>query len=240
MTDTEERIRRGLLAARFEYAAALVGRGADGRNGMRFLQSYLRVDQRRAIVATAADDRDWAAGSIDTSHELGRLFLALFVGPERYLQVGDVVRFLAQNSEPSLYLGANETHAALFLNLMVVEPYYRPAHEQAVWLAAALQIAKNRPDTDIHSLLPGLLTDRDPIEGHETWANDDSWTAMEAALLADAIPESAHAVASAASGVEMQAVVHNYRPHTSTFIRDHLVGAVRRYIDRSSPGRIEH
>ncbi len=208
MPDTLERIRGGLVAARSAYAAAL-----DGSGRLPFLQFQLRVDRRRGIVATAADDRDWTDGSIDDTDRLGRLFLGLFIGPNRHLEVQQVIRFLAQTAQPDLALVADETLAAQFVNLMVVEPYNRPGREETILLAVAVALAKGLATTDVHELLPGLLTDSDPLE--RSAPGEEDWTAFEARLLAEAVQ------GAGARGSESA---------RAAYLREYVVPAVERYL----------
>lgn len=211
---------RALTVARADFVSALDGEDST----MTFLRTRLRVDRRRGIVATSAEPRHWQGGSIDASTVAGSAFLGLFIGPDRYFQVGEIVEYLGaacrNDAAPS------ETHAALFTNLAVVEPFFNPERERAIWLAAALELAAGRRMTNVFEMLPGLRTDTDPADRTASYDESEGWARLEGSLLARAIPSSISVLEAAQTDIEIREVVDGFREVVDAYINEHLLAAV--------------
>jgi hypothetical protein len=220
MAAIRQRVDGALGAARADFASALDGEDPT----FVFLQTKLRVDRRRGIVATSAEPRDWHDDSIDGSTVAGRAFLGLFVGPHRYFQVGEFVEYLAaacrNDSVPS------ETHAALFTNLVVAEPFFNPERERAIWLAVALELAAGQRMTNVFAILPGLRTDTDLADWTASEDRSTSWARLESSLLARAIPSSTSLLEAARTEHELAEVLKGYRESVDAYIDQHLLAAV--------------
>jgi hypothetical protein len=220
MTPIRGLLARSLAAAQADFVNALNGEDST----LTFLKTKLRVDRRRGIVATSAEPRHWRDDSIDGGTVADSAFLGLFIGPDLYFQVGEFVEYLGaacrNDSAPS------ETHAARFTNLAVVEPFFHPERERAIWLAVALELAAGRHMTNVFEMLPGLRTDTDPAEKTASQDESDGWARLEASLLARAIPSSTAVLEAAQTDLEIGEVVNGFRNDVDAYVDEHLLAAV--------------
>ena len=243
IADAERRVRTTLNRARTEFRAALTDSGTGTEPArLLFVGSDLRVDRLRRVVTTPGDPPVWVDGTIDSGHPLGRLLLDLFVGPVRFLDAETFCRFLVAAAAPGPVSCISETHAALFANIMVVEPVQRPEHELAIWVVAARELAAAHPDADLHGLLPPLWTAHDPagsvsgsvghdFAGDPEPATEQQWSALYVELARSLIPASRNALDAAGNDLERNAIARSYDDDLWTYVRNHLFAAVARELE---------
>ncbi|MGW1185912.1 hypothetical protein ACWD7Y_15300 [Streptomyces drozdowiczii] len=132
-----------------------------------FLGKEFWVDQRRKIV-TLPDNPDYwkkEGGSWYVSNETppACLFLSSVIGTTRYLSVSGFVTIVTRLCEGEPWRAASESGTANFLNLAVSEGVALPRRNLMLWATVAHELAAGREETNLHSILPTLITDHDAL-----------------------------------------------------------------------------
>jgi hypothetical protein len=159
-----ERFMSALGPIRSSFVEALSG-GAAGGNVIHYLDTELRVDQKRRIVANAGDPRNWVErdGLLQLTNATvpGRLSLGFVVGADRWLPATDFLHHVVDLCRGVQWPAASEIAVARFVNLCVVEPFHEAGRELVIWDLVANMMASGKAEDNVYDGLFGLATDYD-------------------------------------------------------------------------------
>src|SRR5215208_5415517 len=142
----ERRVQDELRSIQDQYEAALGGDDEEGTS-FRALDTPLRVDQVRHIVAPAFNPEDWIRRGdkfcLTTASDYARDALSRYVGTDRFLPAdvfADIVLDIARGRP----VRASELGTARFANLAIVEPSHVPENRLPIWVAVATTMAAEK------------------------------------------------------------------------------------------------
>ncbi len=150
--------------ARTDFVRALKING-QRPSTLHFLGKEFWVDQRRKILTLPDNPDYWKKEGdswyVSTETPPACLFLSSVIGTTRYLSVGGLITIVTRLCEGEPWRAVSESGTANFLNLAVSEGVALPRRDLMLWATVAHELAAGREETNVHSLLPALITDHD-------------------------------------------------------------------------------
>lgn len=123
------------------------------------------VDQDRKIIITPGNPEYWTeqdnSWSVSNKTPPACLFLSSVIGSTRYLSVEGFMSILSRICAGEPWPAISESGLANFLNLTVSEKHARVHSDVMIWVTVAHELTLGREETNIHEVLPELITDHD-------------------------------------------------------------------------------
>lgn len=153
-----------LKGARADFLRAIGARGSEPPT-LSFLGMEFSVDQQRKVI-TLPENREYWRGEggvwrVSNETPPACLFLSSVIGSTRHLSIDGFIKILTRLCEGEPWRAVSESGLANFLNLTVSEGVAHPRRDLMIWVTVAHELAAGRWDTNIHSILPALITDHD-------------------------------------------------------------------------------
>jgi hypothetical protein len=150
-----------------DYSRALDTTGSDAPPGFSCMGKDMLVDQLRRVIITPGTSACWreleGKWYVCNDTPLACLYLSSAIGATRFLPAEGFVSILERLCAGEPWQPVSETELAMFLNLVVAESFVCSDVELTIWVTVAHELSSQRGKTDIHELLPALITDHDVL-----------------------------------------------------------------------------